>query len=265
MAYLIIFGLLVLFAIVGFSKLYKRPKAARFPKKWRSLLKKEVSFYRNLNPIKRHNFRKRVMQFLAETNVESVGFTMEDVDILLVASSAVIPTLNFPSWRYRNLDTVLVYPDAFDSKLEFSKHQEGRNIGGMVGNGRLKNHMILSRKSLRLGFSNITSKGNTGIHEFVHLIDGEDGSIDGTPDLLLAENYSKPWISLIHVEMKKIKAGSSDIRNYAAKSEAEFFAVASEYFFKRPRLFRKKHPELYKILKSCFSPVIKEVEGNAAA
>ncbi|TVZ53096.1 zinc-dependent peptidase [Dokdonia sp. Hel_I_53] len=263
MIYLIIFGFFVVFGYVGFSKLYTKPKVAPFPKEWRALLKEKVKFYRSLNPIKRNKFRKRVMKFLAETNVESVGFEMEDLDILLVAASAVIPTLNFPSWRYRNLDTVLVYPDAFDSELEFSKSQKDRNIGGMVGSGRLKNHMILSRKSLRLGFSNKTSKGNTGVHEFVHLIDGEDGSIDGTPDILLTENYSKPWISLMHKEMKKINAGSSDIRKYAATSEAEFFAVASVYFFKRPRLFRKKHPELYKILKACFSPIV-EKEKKAA-
>tara|TARA_B100000745_G_C19801616_1_gene263733 strand:- start:206 stop:331 length:126 start_codon:yes stop_codon:yes gene_type:complete len=35
--------------------------------------------------------------------------------------------------------------------------------------------------------------------------------------------------------------------------QAEFFAVASEYFFERQDLLRKKPPELYKMLVKCFN------------
>lgn len=35
-------------------------------------------------------------------------------------------------------------------------------------------------------------------------------------------------------------------------NEAEFFAVAAEYFFERPLLFAEKHPELYALMERAF-------------
>ncbi len=45
-----------------------------------------------------------------------------------------------------------------------------------------------------------------------------------------------------------IQKGKSDINPYAAKNEAEFLAVASEYFFKQPELMQHKHPQLFDLL-----------------
>ena len=112
--------------------------------------------------------------------------------------------------------------------------------------------MFLSRASLRQGFSNVTDKHNTAIHEFVHLIDKADGDTDGIPDLLLDKKYVMPWINMIHENMQQIVKGKSDIDSYAFTNKAEFFAVVSEYFFERPELLEKKHPALYKMLAEMF-------------
>ena len=40
--------------------------------------------------------------------------------------------------------------------------------------------------------------------------------------------------------MEAISDNHSDIRKYGGTNEAEFFAVASEYFFERPDLLKKK-------------------------
>ncbi len=61
------------------------------------------------------------------------------------------------------------------------------------------------------------------------------------------------WLDLVYEKMEEINKDKSDIRNYGGTSEIEFFAVASEYFFERPMLLRRKHPELYKMLHSCFT------------
>ncbi len=47
---------------------------------------------------------------------------------------------------------------------------------------------------------------------------------------------------------------SGFIAAYAATDQAEFFAVSSEYFFSRPQLMRRRHPEIYKMLNLCFNP-----------
>jgi Mlc titration factor MtfA (ptsG expression regulator) len=39
---------------------------------------------------------------------------------------------------------------------------------------------------------------------------------------------------------------------YGGTNEAEFFSVASEYFFERPKLLKSKHPQLYTLLQEMF-------------
>ena len=116
----------------------------------------------------------------------------------------------------------------------------------------MQNVMILSQQDLRNGFIDNSGKSNTAIHEFVHLFDKADGSTDGLPEALLPHKYALPWLQRIHQEIQQIKTGDSDINPYATTNEAEFFAVAAEYFFKQPGLMEKKHPALYEMLKQIF-------------
>ncbi len=243
---------LFIFMGYGLFTLSRKRTPKQFPVAWEEILSNEVLFYQKLPAEKQAFFKKRMMAFLAEVNVEAVQFEITDRDKIFVAASAVIPIFNFGEWHYNNLDTVLIYPDYFNANLEFHSEGEDRNIGGMVGSGQFENHMILSRKALVFGFTNKTDKGNTAVHEFVHLLDKMDGVVDGVPEQLLGKEYIMPWLDLMYKEMDAINNDESDIRKYGGTSEIEFFAVASEYFFERPALFKRKHPELYKMLEMCF-------------
>lgn len=211
-----------------------------------------VEYYSQLSKVDQKRFQQRMMLFLSEVYLDSVGFELNDLDKILIASSAVIPVFNFAEWHYHNLSTVLVYPEDFNEDLGFDETDKKRHISGVVGNGRFEKQMILSRKALHHGFHPSSHKTNTAVHEFVHLIDKMDGITDGVPERLVARPYIIPWLKLIHKEMEAINDNKSDIRNYGGTNEAEFLAVASEYFFEQPKLMKKKHPELYKMLKSCF-------------
>ncbi len=225
---------------------------------WHQPLMEKVLFYQQLNDVEQRRFRYRMAIFLEDTYVESVGFELEELDRVLVAASAVIPVFKFPAWHYDELTGVILYPDNFNKDLEFDHSGKDRFIGGLVGTGRYKNQMILSKTSLYHGFDNQTDKRNTGIHEFVHLIDKTDGDTDGVPEVLLKQSYVIPWINLMHQKMDAINKDKSDIRAYGGTSQAEFFATAAEYFFSRPKLMRRKHPELYRMLKQCFDPSLKK-------
>jgi Mlc titration factor MtfA (ptsG expression regulator) len=52
--------------------------------------------------------------------------------------------------------------------------------------------------------------------------------------------------------MDQMQRGDSDIDPYGLTNEAEFFAVVSEYFFERPGVMERKHPELYAMLARVF-------------
>jgi Mlc titration factor MtfA (ptsG expression regulator) len=216
----------------------------------REILLQNVSFYQHLEGDRRRGFERMINTFLADVRIEGVGVTLEPLDRLLVACSAVIPVFGFGNWKYQNLSTVLLYPDAFNKDFEFEGGD--RNILGMVGTGYMNGQMILSRSALRQGFSPSSGKENTAIHEFVHLLDKSDGSTDGIPENLMAHQYIIPWVKLIHQEISGIKLGESDINPYAVTNEAEFFAVVSEYFFEKPKELKDRHPELYELLSNTF-------------
>ena len=252
MVYILVFVVLVVFVGYVFYKMYSK-KVEPFPSHWHDILLREVHFYSELDVKEQKRFQNRMMQFLSEVYIDSVDFEIEDLDRILIASSAVIPVFAFKEWHYSTVSGIIVYPDNFNEDFEFSNTKSSRSIAGVVGTGRLERKMILSRKALRHGFRNSTDKRNTAIHEFVHLIDKMDDNIDGVPEILMQNAYTIPWLKLVHDEMEAINNDKSDIRAYGGTKQSEFFAVAAEYFFERPKLMKRKHPELFKMMSECFN------------
>ncbi|HMI77499.1 MAG TPA: M90 family metallopeptidase [Ferruginibacter sp.] len=246
---LIIFLSALLFTATRLRK--KKPVTVTpIPVAYKLLLAEEVPFYQQLDENKKIEFEERVQHFLAQVKITGVKTTVEDIDRVLVAASAVIPIFNFTDWEYVNLHEVLLYPDSFDH--DFEQQGDDRNILGMVGSGAMNHMMILSQFELRQAFSNKTGKNNTAIHEFVHLVDKTDGTIDGVPESMLDKKYIVPWLQLMQKEIELIHDDRSDINPYGSTNQAEFFAVVSEYFFERPALLQEKHPELYELLLKIF-------------
>jgi Mlc titration factor MtfA (ptsG expression regulator) len=250
--------LIVLLAIATLlfilSRLFKRrkktKKALPMPDNYRQLLNDNVQFYQKLDDAGKKQFEQRMQSFLSGIRITGVRATVEDIDRVLIGASAVIPIYAFPNWEYVNLDEVLLYPETFNE--EFEQQGQDRSVLGMVGTGAMQHVMILSQHALRQGFLNKTDKNNTGIHEFVHLVDKTDGDTDGIPEILLQHQYTLPWLDMVHKNIAAIMHNKSDINPYGATNQAEFFAVVSEYFFERPDLLQSKHPELYEMLEKIF-------------
>ena len=252
----IVIALVVIAIIVAaFLILIRMPKKQRLnislSEEQKALLLSNVPFYKNLDDERKRSFESRAAHFLSDVKITGVKTEVTELDRILVAASAIIPIFAFPGWEYTNLNEVLLYPETFSEEFE----QEGadRRILGMVGNGAMQNVMIISQHELRQGFLNTTGKTNTAIHEFVHLVDKTDGSTDGLPENIVPEQYITPWLKMMHRKITEIRKGKSDIDPYGATNEAEFFAVASEYFFERPDLLKQKHPELFELLEQIFS------------
>ena len=251
MNYLIL-GIFALLAISLYFLFRTKPKKKTpFPVDWRLILNDKVDFYKELDVTSKERFEQDILDFLAEIDITGIETEVTDTDRILVGASAVIPLFGYPGWRYRNLNEVLLYNSTFDHDYE-TKGRE-RNILGMVGEGAMNRMMILSKPALHEGFENKKSKTNVGIHEFVHLLDKADGTINGIPDILMKNQFSIPWVKLMMDEIREIKEHDSDVNPYGATNEAEFLSVISEYFFKRPDLLKKKHPELFSLLESMYN------------
>lgn len=249
-------GLIFLFAValtfyLFYASRRKKVTTTVFPEEWRKVLKERVRFYNKLDPVGKTMFEIRVQRFLNAKRITGVDSDVDDIIKLLVASSAIIPTFSFPQFNYPNVNEVLIYPNAFNKEFE-TADSEGGNIVGMVGNRFMKGIVILSRPNLLKAFDGKAHEFNVGVHEFVHLIDGLDGATDGVPEMLIENSFSLPWLTEVHKEMNRIKHNDSDINPYALTNEAEFLAVASEYFFDAPEKFERKHPELYAYMEKIF-------------
>jgi Mlc titration factor MtfA (ptsG expression regulator) len=220
------------------------------PKSWHHILAEKVIYYKNLAPDDQTKFAEDVMRFLACVRITGVQTQVTIEDKLLVASSAVIPVFGFPDWEYTFLDEVILYPTSFDRDFIIGSKREF--IQGMVGNGAMEGKMILSNRALHNGFSNDRDKKNVGIHEFIHLVDKEDGIIDGLAISLNENSYSIPWLNLMAEKVQAMKSDNLGINPYGATNKQEFLAVASEYFFERPHLLKAHHPQLYDLLSKAF-------------
>jgi Mlc titration factor MtfA (ptsG expression regulator) len=238
--------LLILILILFAFRLSREKETITLPENYRELLNDYVKFYRQLDEEGKQRFEKRVEHFLSSVQISGANAIAEDIDRLLIAAGAIIPVYAIPDWQYINLHEVLLYPGTFNH--DFDQGGPDRPIAGMVGTGALQHVMVITKWQLRQGFINEQTAHNTAIHEFVHLIDKMDGTMDGVPEIILERKYVAGWKQLMDSTILQMNSGRSDIDMYAATNHAEFFAVISEYFFEQPDLLKINHPELYEML-----------------
>ena len=237
---------LIIIIILFVFNISRAKETISLPENYRELLNDYVKFYRQLDEEGKKMFEKRVEHFLSTVQITGVNAIAEDIDRLLIAAGAIIPVYTISDWQYVNLHEVLLYPGAFNE--DFDQGGSNRHISGMVGTGAMQHIMIITKWQLRQGFINNNDAHNTAIHEFVHLIDKMDGTMDGVPEIILERKYIDRWKNIMDSTILEMKNDGSDINSYGATSQREFFAVVSEYFFERPDLLKANHPELYEML-----------------
>jgi len=220
--------------------------AQPFPCVWEGVLRSRVAFFNALDEEQKSRFRQLVKVFLDETRITGIRTEVDETTRVLVAASAIIPVFNFDNWEYSRLGEVLIYPDSFDEDYQTNKDRR-RDVLGMVGAGHLSGVMILSKPALLAGFDIAGDKRNVGIHEFAHLVDKANGSIDGIPPGVPAD-VARKWIQWVAKELANPPVKRSHIRPYAYTNEAEYFAVLMEYFFEAPGILQRKNPQVYRML-----------------
>ncbi len=215
-----------------------------FPEPWRAVLEDYVDYYRELDAAGKTRFEREVRWFVDEQVITGPrGAEIDDELKVLVAASAVVVVFGRDGFRYPKLRDIVVYERSFDED-----YSAGGNILGMVhGQGPI----LFSARSLKQGFRGEHDGKNVGYHEFAHVLDFDQGRADGVPGFMPWDTV-KPWLELLHSETAQIEKRRSILRRYAAKNEAEFFAVATEMFFEKPKKMKREHPELYGLLQQTY-------------
>lgn len=240
-------AILVYFAFFSGSRSVEKQIKAGFPAAWEEILKRHVGIYHVLSPTMKERFRQRVHRFILTTPVVGFQTEIDDVVKILVASSAVMLTLSFQKWNFSYLRGVIVTDQPIGNNPEAAN-----SVLGQVETEGDGSKMVLSKACLLQGFKDMADRKNVGVHEFAHVLDHADGEIDGIPRAIMPPQLVDKWVELVGKKIADVYKGRSDINEYGATCESEFFAVATEYFFEKPDLMKEKHPVMYRLLSQTF-------------
>jgi hypothetical protein len=214
------------------------------PPEWLGYLERRVPFFGELPPEPRQRFLEQLKVFAWEKEfIGAGGFSITDEVRVVVSATAVRLVVHLDLSYYDRLREVIVYPDAF---------RIPDRTGVVLGEAKHWGTVILSWQSVLAGLRDPHDGHSTATHEFAHVLDREDGAFDGTPQLRQYSHY-RAWASVMGEHFHKLRQGQRSERqvldDYGGLNEAEFFAVATESFFEKPRQMREKTPELYEELK----------------
>lgn len=204
----------------------------------RAFLETNFRYYQTLSAKDKLIFERRVIKFIRMKRFEPRG-DLEKIQPemkILIAASAIQITFGFPSLYFRQFDTIVLYQNAYRSTITGNYHQGEVNTRGFI---------VLSWSHFVRGYQIDNDGRNLGLHEMSHALKVADAVRDEEYNFLDSTAMHK-FVNLARLEMQLINSGhQSFFREYAASNDHEFFAVAVENFFERPKEFRQKHPELF--------------------
>ncbi len=184
-----------------------------------------------------------------------------------IAGQAAILVHGLDGYLFDHLSTVLVYPGSFLATDDDGEEAEMR-LGEAMPDGPVVLSWWHSRwAGRRLGQESVV------LHEFAHKL-----AELGDPELGMPP-FGKPgdakkWKKVMGSARRQLEqddfAGKDTLLDpYGAESMSEFFAVATETFFQKPRDLRKEMPAVYNLLAACYRqdpalrPVPESVEIEA--
>lgn len=225
------------------------------PAIWIAMLEKNVPIYHRLPNTLKQQLHGLVQVFLHEkTFVGCGGLEMTDEIKVTIAAQACMLLLNRKTSFYARLKTIYVYPNTYVAKSV--EHNDGLVTEGpsvRLGESWQNGPVVLAWDSIVGGARNVEDGRNVVFHEFAHQLDQEDGGADGAPILDTRDGYRR-WAAVLGEEYNRLSQQQhgrhrSVIDQYGAVNPAEFFAVATEAFFEKPRQMHKHNRDLYEELK----------------
>jgi Mlc titration factor MtfA (ptsG expression regulator) len=226
-----------------------------FPSPWRSILEQNLPLYKRLPDSLKEQLHNYISIFIVEKSFEGCrGLEVTDEIKVTIAGQACILLLNRNIDIYPKLYSILVYPEAYKIKKSalFKSGEQDHSQDVRLGESWTTGSVVLAWDYVRHGAMDWKDGHNLVFHEFAHQLDQEDGRSDGAPILEQRSHYI-PWARVLSSEYEKLRKKTHRGRKtvmdrYGSSNPAEFFAVATETFFEKPKQMKKKHPDLYEEL-----------------
>jgi Mlc titration factor MtfA (ptsG expression regulator) len=234
--------------------------AAPFPEAWKQILLANVYHYARLADSEQAKLHDDLRVLVAEKNWEGCGgLQINDEIKVTIAAQASLLLLGFQDEYFDNVLSILAYPDAYVAP--------GQTIskGGLVlqgdsgreGEAWYRGPVILSWADALAGGREEHDGDNLVLHEFAHQLDMLGGRVaDGTPPMPTRAQHDR-WQMVTRAEYDRLVHDCHHGRRvlldcYGTTDMSEFFAVATECFFERPREMSRLHPQLYAVLRDFY-------------
>ncbi len=221
------------------------------PEHWRGIVARNVPLASRLPAEDRERLLRLTQVFLHDKPMEGVGLELTDEIRVTIAAQACLLLLQLDYPCYPTLRRVLVYPGVFQPRRVELTHygdivQEPRPA---LGEAWTSGVVVLSWDSSLAGGLNPDGGQNVVLHEFAHVLDGENGAMDGLPLLDHPASFGT-WGEVFNALYERqvqetLEGREPPVHPYGATNRAEFFAVATEEFFTTPSQLKAKLPELY--------------------
>jgi len=216
---------------------------------------RELSCIRFMSSVEKARLRLLVAMLLQHKKIVGVqGLELTSEMRLVIAAQACVPILRLGINYYSGFSQVSVYPTAFWVERD---EQDAAGVVHHVrrllsGESWSRGPVIVSWDEVEKDRKRKGSGHNVIIHEFAHKIDMLNQSANGVPPIT-SEMNPKEWRDVFSkaymVLNERIQHHHKPyIDAYAATSPAEFFAVASEYFFVAPEKLNLHCHDVYKEL-----------------
>ncbi len=258
--------------VLGFLKNRRRAqlRSQIFPEEWHAAIERSIAFFPRLSPNDQEELLGHVQVFLAEKGFEGcAGLIVSDEMRAVIAAQACLLLLHRKTDYFPRLLTILLYPTAYTAQEKRPVDQnviwEGREER-LGETGERMRSLVLAWDAVTAGAADASDGRNVVFHEFAHQLDFEDYSSDGVP-LLSSREQERSWGSVMRVEFASLQAADNTgiptlLDRYGATNPAEFFAVAVEAFFERPKAMKNRHPQMYEQLQRYFKQDPKEYSAE---
>ncbi|HFQ15373.1 MAG TPA: zinc-dependent peptidase, partial [Rhodobacteraceae bacterium] len=216
-----------------------------------------VPLSRRLPAELRGKFEGKINAFLEQIRfIGCNGLEVTEEMRLSIAAQACLLIVNTDMW-YTHLQTILVYPDAFRSRLqEHNGYVVTERETVRIGESWPRGPVVLSWTHARSGAIGGGDGHNVVFHEFAHQLDDLSGQTDGVPVLDRNQSFAgwqRVFVAAYRRHVEHVRNGRETVFDaYGADGQEEFFAVAVEVFFERPEALRQEDPAVYRELSRLF-------------
>jgi hypothetical protein len=229
-----------------------------FPEPWLRYLETNLHQYGALPLPAQARLRDLTRVFVAEKNwVPCGGLEIDDAVRVTIAAQACLMLLGIDGdYCFESVKSVLVYPGGYVRTGQMRDTMVVSEEIPLLGEAWHRGPIVLAWDHVLAGGQNADDGRNVVLHEFAHHLDALDGAVDGIPPLESRDAYDR-WQTVMQREYQRLcravdRKEATLLDQYGASSRVEFFAVATECFFQRPRAIHQQHPELYDVLRKFY-------------